>query len=60
VGKTMKNIFALTLGAVLFVFCFIAAAQQPGKIPRIGFVLGVGGPDPRVDAFRQAAARTRL
>jgi len=32
----------------------LAEAQQTGKVPRIGFLLGSSpGPDPRVEAFRQ-------
>jgi len=32
----------------------LAEAQQAGKVPRIGFLLGSSpGPDPRVEAFRQ-------
>jgi putative tryptophan/tyrosine transport system substrate-binding protein len=56
VGKTMKNIFALTFGAVLFVFCVTAEAQQPAKVPRIGYVSGSGDPSnpgPEIEAFRQ-------
>jgi putative ABC transport system substrate-binding protein len=33
-----KNIFGFALNAVLLTLCFPAQAQQPGKIPRIGFV----------------------
>ena len=42
---------------------YLAEAQQPGKIPRIGFVSGTGdanNPGPNVEAFRQGHARTRL
>jgi len=45
------------LGALLFALSAPAQAQQPGKIPRIGFVPGAGDPasaGPAVDAFRQA------
>jgi putative ABC transport system substrate-binding protein len=49
-----KKITVLTLCAVLFALCVPAWAQQPGKIPRIGFLLPYSpGPDARVEAFRQ-------
>jgi ABC-type uncharacterized transport system substrate-binding protein len=35
-----KNIFGLTVGAMLFALCFPAEAQQPAKLPKIGW-LGV-------------------
>jgi hypothetical protein len=41
--------------ALLFAFCFPAEAQQPAKIPRIGYLSGSFGstsPDRR-EAFRQ-------
>ena len=50
------RIFALTLCALLFALCLSASAQQPGKIPRIGYVSGTGvskSPGPQVEAFRQ-------
>ena len=47
-----KHIFALSLGAMLFALCVPAEAQQPTRIPRIGYVIG-SGPGPLVDAFRQ-------
>jgi len=34
-------------------FCALADAQQPKKIPRVGFVVGVRDSDPRFEAFRQ-------
>jgi ABC-type uncharacterized transport system substrate-binding protein len=50
----MKNkIITLGLGAMLFVLCVPATAQQPKKVPRIGYL---GGPPPlleRREAFRQ-------
>jgi len=48
-----KNIALISsaLGALLFVFCLSAEAQQP-KVPRIGFLASFGaGPDPRSEAF---------
>ena len=35
-----KNIFGLAVGAMLFALCFPAEAQQPAKLPKIGW-LGV-------------------
>src|SRR5262245_60861137 len=53
-SKTMKML-GVILGAVLFAFCLSAEAQQPKKLPRIGylttsFISEVTG---RVDALRQ-------
>jgi putative ABC transport system substrate-binding protein len=52
----MTKIFVLALSALLFALCSPAEAQQPTKIPRIGFVSGVGDPKTpgyHVEAFRQ-------
>jgi putative tryptophan/tyrosine transport system substrate-binding protein len=50
-------LFALCfLGNMLFSLCFLAEAQQPAKIPRIGYVSGTGSlsnPGPYVEALRQ-------
>jgi putative ABC transport system substrate-binding protein len=46
-----KEITVLTLCILLFALCFSAEAQQPGKIPRIGFVAGTHGPS--VGAFQR-------
>jgi ABC-type uncharacterized transport system substrate-binding protein len=51
-----KKITVLTLCAMLYAPCFSASAQQPAKIPRIGYVELGGNPNnpgPRVEAFRQ-------
>ena len=51
-----KNIFCIALCAMLLALCSSAVAQQPGKIPRIGYVLSTGdakNPGPNVEAFRQ-------
>jgi putative ABC transport system substrate-binding protein len=47
-------LFALTsVGALLLALCFPAEAQQPKKVPRIGFLSPrSSGPDFRTDAFR--------
>ena len=52
----MKRIITvLTLSAMLFAVSFHAEAQQPKKVPRIGYVSGSGPvtSDPRFDALRQ-------
>jgi putative ABC transport system substrate-binding protein len=51
-----KKIFCVALGAMLFAHCFLASAQQPGKIPRIAMLLS-STPSlnaPQNEAFRQA------
>ena len=47
---------AILLAALLFALCFSADAQQPTKIPRIGFLSGSGDPKtpgPQLEAFRR-------
>jgi len=52
-GSGNRKFIGLALGALLAVY-LPAEAQQPKKIPRIGFLLGTSpGPDPRVEGFRQ-------
>jgi putative ABC transport system substrate-binding protein len=46
-----KVVWSLTL--LLLTSVHLAGAQGPKKVPRIGFVLGVGVSDPRFEAFRQ-------
>ena len=51
-----RSVFGLALCAMLFALCLPAAAQQPGRIPRIGYVSGTGNssdPGPYVEALRQ-------
>ena len=50
-----KIITALTLWAALFAFWFPVRAQQPKKIPRIGYFAAQASSAelPRIDAFRQ-------
>ena len=53
-----RKIGALALCALLFALSLSAQAQQPGKIPRIGFISGRGiptsaTPDPNARAFQQ-------
>jgi len=50
------RVIALALCAVLSAFSFLAEAQQPGTVPRIGFLSGGGdsqNPGPYVEAFRR-------
>ena len=50
-----KKLIGLALCAMLSALCFSAEAQQPKKVPRIGF-LGVTSPSAisaRTEAFRQ-------
>ena len=49
-----KNSIYLTLCAMLFALCSSAQAQQPKKVPRIGYLGGATASNPaRIDAFRQ-------
>ena len=51
-----KKVACLTLWAVLFTLSVSAHAQQPAKVPRIGFVSGSGDsntPGPQIETFRQ-------
>jgi putative tryptophan/tyrosine transport system substrate-binding protein len=51
-----KSFFCIVLCALLLALCVCVDAQQPKKIPRIGYVRGVGTPStpaPNVEAFRQ-------
>src|SRR5262249_397855 len=51
-----KIVFGLALGAMLFALSVFAEAQQPTKIPRIGYVSGSGDASnqgPYVEALRQ-------
>jgi putative ABC transport system substrate-binding protein len=48
-----KKITVLTLCAMLFALCLPVEAQQPTKIPRIGYVSGIDANNPNTEAFRQ-------
>jgi putative ABC transport system substrate-binding protein len=51
-----KKIFCFALVAILLALSFPVEAQQPTKLPRIGYVSGFGDPNnpgPQVEAFRQ-------
>jgi len=56
-GELMrKKSFGLSLSVLLLAPCFPAEAQQPQKVPRIGYVSGSGDPKTRtqgIEAFRQ-------
>src|SRR5262245_53112373 len=56
-----KYIFALSFGAIIFALCGSASAQQPGKVPHIGFLSGVSRAtlSGRVDSFRQGLRELR-
>jgi putative ABC transport system substrate-binding protein len=54
--STLRNLeAAIVTGAMLFALCFSVEAQQPTKIPRIGFLIGTSptANAARVEAFRQ-------
>jgi putative ABC transport system substrate-binding protein len=50
-----RSVVRLTLSASLFLFSICAAAQQPTKVPRIGFLSAASSSaiSARVEAFRQ-------
>ena len=50
-----KAILCLALCAMLFALSYSASAQQPKKVPRIGFIVGASASSvaARTDAFRQ-------
>jgi putative tryptophan/tyrosine transport system substrate-binding protein len=48
-----KEITVLSLSAMLLALCFSAEAQQPKKIPRIGWLGAARTSSPRIEAFRQ-------
>jgi putative ABC transport system substrate-binding protein len=51
-----RGFFGFTLSAILFALCLPAEAQQPGKVPRIGFLPSSGdanNPGIQVTAFQQ-------
>jgi putative tryptophan/tyrosine transport system substrate-binding protein len=53
--KNVIHLTILTLSAMLFAHCVPAQAQQPTKIPRIGYLTAVALSDysTRIEAFRQ-------
>src|SRR4051812_38433094 len=48
-----KKITVFTLCAMLFALCLHTEAQQPKKVPRIGYLGGAAPFLPRREAFRQ-------
>jgi putative ABC transport system substrate-binding protein len=42
ITTAMKNILGITVGAMLVALCSLAEAQQPAKVPRIGFLTSSG------------------
>src|SRR5262245_15272692 len=52
-----KNLTVLTLFALLFALCQSAEAQQPAKIPRIGYLSNA---DPATDSTRAEGLRLGL
>src|SRR4030095_9527436 len=51
-----KSALCFALCAMFFALCVSAEAQQPAKIPRIGYVSGTGdtnNPGPNIEAFRK-------
>jgi ABC-type uncharacterized transport system substrate-binding protein len=51
-----QKLFGLTLSTLLFALCFSSEAQQPKKVPRIGYVSGSGDPNTLtrgIETFRQ-------
>jgi putative tryptophan/tyrosine transport system substrate-binding protein len=48
-----KKIFGLTLGSLLFALCFSTEAQQPKKVPRIGYLVLRSGAGAAEKAFLQ-------
>jgi putative ABC transport system substrate-binding protein len=52
-----KKITGLTLCAMLYALCLPATAQQPKKVPRIGYLSAT---DPSADSARSAAIRQAL
>jgi len=54
----IKSVLGFATCAIVFALCFSAEAQQPKKIPRIGYLTGTreptrDAPDANRDAFRQ-------
>ena len=51
-NRKKAKVFGFALSIILFALCVFAEAQQPKKIPRLGF-LSPTSDDSRVEAFRQ-------
>ena len=48
-----QRIFAVALYAMFFALCFSAEAQQPKRVPRIGFLHDPSSSPDRFEVFRQ-------
>jgi ABC-type uncharacterized transport system substrate-binding protein len=48
-----KKVICLALSAILLALVLPTQAQQPKKIPRIGYLSGIGSEAPTVEAFRR-------
>ena len=56
--SALRNLkFAILLGAMLFALCSSAAAQQPKKVPRIGYL---SSQEPTFESIRSEAIRLAL
>jgi putative tryptophan/tyrosine transport system substrate-binding protein len=51
-NRKKPKVFGFALSIILFALCVFAEAQQPKKVPRLGF-LSPTSDDSRVEAFRQ-------
>jgi putative tryptophan/tyrosine transport system substrate-binding protein len=51
-NRKNAEVFGFALSTILFALCVFAEAQQPKKVPRLGF-LSPTSDDSRVEAFRQ-------
>jgi putative ABC transport system substrate-binding protein len=51
-NRKNAKVFGFALSTILFALCVFAEAQQPKKVPRLGF-LSPTSDDSRVEAFRQ-------
>jgi len=47
------RLVGLVLASILLVTVQLAPAQQPGKIPRIGYLAARSSPEPRDEGFRR-------
>ena len=54
-NMSQKRLFGFALAALLFALSFFAEAQQPKKVPRIGFLSAASASavSARIEAFRQ-------
>src|SRR5262245_17047230 len=52
-SRVRKSRLCIAVWTMLLAISFTAEAQQPKRIPRVGFVVGVRDSDPQFEAFRQ-------